>query len=271
MKRNHFQLGKNIIADAGAFGFGDEKYHTAKMFGAVITKTITNEPIGPSGIPDKRVPCGWINSNGLENPGITQYVSRYHNVNKLPKIVSIFGQSNDDYTSLGRMLNSLDCAGIEMNISYTDVEHNLTTPTEISRVCLALRKITSHPLIIKVSPYIDYYGILKEILYSDRPNRPPIDAIHIGNTQPVAYVKNGKLVHGGLSGKCLKPAALKATQDVYQLQRLYPHHWGALPVISGGGVSSRKDIKDFKIAGADYVAVCTAVKHNPLKAWWLTR
>ena len=168
------------------------------------------------------------------------------------------------------MLNSLDCAGIEMNVSCPNVEHNLTTPLEICRACRALRKITSHPLIIKVSPYIDYHDILKEILYSDRPNRPPIDAIHIGNAQPVAYVKSGKLVYGGLSGKCLKPAAIKATQDIYKLQRQYPHHWGALPVIAGGGVSSRKDVKDFNVAGADYVSVCTAVKHNPLKAWWLT-
>lgn len=270
MTRNHFLLSKNIIADAGTFGFGDKGYCTAKMFGAVITKTITNEPIEPSRIPDKIVPCGWINSNGLENPGITQYVSRYHNANKLPKIVSIFGQSIDEYVNLGRMLNSLNCAGIEMNISCPNIEHNLTTPIAIYRACRALRKVTTHPLIINVSPYIDYYEILKEILYSDRPHRPPIDAIHIGNTQPAAYVKNNKLVHGGLSGKCLKPAALKATQDIYQLQRLLPHHWGALPVIAGGGVSSRKDVRDFRTAGADYVAV-TGMRYNPVRAWWLTR
>lgn len=268
MKRNHFLLSRNIIADAGAYGFGDENFHTAKLFGAVITKTITNDPIELQGIPDKKVPCGRINSNGLNNPGITQYVSRYHTVNKLPKIVSIFGQSKDEYISLGRMLNSLDCAGIEMNISCPDIEHNLTTPIEICRACLALRKVTSHPLILRVSPYIDYYDILKEILYSNRPHRPPIDAIHIGNVQPVAYARNKRLVHGGLSGKCLKPAAVKATQGIYQLQRLYPHHWGALPVIASGGVNSRKDVQDFMTAGADYVAVDTK---NPIKSWWLTR
>lgn len=55
---------------------------------------------------------------------------------------------------------------------------------------------------------------------------------------------------GGLSGKAIKPIAIRM---IYQVRQST-----ALPIIGMGGISSAKDVIEFMLAGANAVAVGSA-------------
>jgi dihydroorotate dehydrogenase (NAD+) catalytic subunit len=59
---------------------------------------------------------------------------------------------------------------------------------------------------------------------------------------------------GGLSGKAIKPVAVKCVYDLYEVLDI--------PVIGVGGVSDWKDAVEFIMAGAKAVQIGSAVGNN---------
>lgn len=247
-----------IIADAGSFGFADRWKLIARMFDAVITKTITPLPI--NGVPRAiyKVRGGWINAVGLHNPGLSSYIEDiYEEEDDITKIISIYADTVDEYIDMVKELDILRFDAIELNLSCPNVHNTITTPSDIADLLSEIADCTTHNIIIKISPYQDYIGIANAAgrLY----------AVHIANTQPVMFLQDDIFrVSGGLSGKCLKYAGLKAVYDLSQLGL-------GIPLIAGGGVYTRRDVKDYIALGASKVSVCSSVMWNPLRAWWLTR
>ena len=64
---------------------------------------------------------------------------------------------------------------------------------------------------------------------------------------------------GGLSGKAIKPQALRCVYDIYQSINI--------PIIGCGGISSWQDAVEFFLAGAEAVQVGTAVFQRDLEVF----
>jgi len=247
-----------IIADAGSFGFADRWLSVARLFDAVITKTLTPSPIigRPNAI--YKVHGGWINSVGLANPGIDTYIDKIHKNNTIHKIISIHADTVLEYVEMVDKLNDLRCDGIELNLSCPNVHNSISSPEHIAQLLHAAQRASKHEIILKISPYQDYVGIMRVVGMT-------LQCVHVANTQPsLLYRRDGSVVAGGFSGKSIKYACYKATHDIRKM-------CADIRIISGGGVHSRSDVKGYLGVGADDVSVCSSVMWNPLRAWWLTR
>ena len=246
-----------IIADAGSFGFADRWKPIAKLFDAVITKTITPLPIKghPNAVYEVR--GGWINHVGLTNPGLDEYIHHIYKDDNINKIISIHADTLLEYVHMTDEINNLQCEAIELNMSCPNVENTITSPSDMSQLLHAVQRTSIRKIILKISPYQDYTGIMSAVSNT-------LQCVHVANTQPSMFMQNGVKLRGGFSSKYLKYAGLKATYDI---RSMCPD----IEIIAGGGVYSHKDIQDYVAMGADSVSVCSSVVWNPVRAWWLTR
>ncbi|MCD6221817.1 dihydroorotate dehydrogenase, partial [bacterium] len=89
VKAGKLKLNSPIVMVSGTFGYGTEKFDFIdyKKIGAITTKTITYEKW--KGNPQPRIseiPCGMINSIGLQNPGVSYFCEKiYPSLEKLKK------------------------------------------------------------------------------------------------------------------------------------------------------------------------------------------
>ena len=131
-----------------------------------------------------------------------------------------------------------------------------TTPRGAAEVTAAVRRATTLPLIVKLSPNVtdiveiaraaeaagaDGLSVMNTLLGMSidiRRRRP-----HLGN------------VFGGLSGPAVKPVALRMVWQVAGAVKV--------PVIGIGGIMTGEDAVEFLMAGASAVQVGTACFVNP--------
>jgi uncharacterized protein YebE (UPF0316 family) len=133
-------------------------------------------------------------------------------------------------------------------------------PDMSAKVVEACRRVTSKPLITKLSPNqtdiqenarrcieagTDGFAVINTVMGMaiDAERRRPV----IGNVQ------------GGLSGPAIKPIALLKVHQVYQVAKRHN-----VPIIGQGGIVSARDALEFIIAGATAVGVGTALFYDPL-------
>jgi dihydroorotate dehydrogenase (NAD+) catalytic subunit len=129
-----------------------------------------------------------------------------------------------------------------------------------ARVVEACRKVTSKPLITKLSPnQTDIRENARRCIEAGSDALAVINtimgmAIDVENRRPV--IGN---VQWGLSGPAIKPIALLKVHQVYEVARLH-----RVPIIGQGGISNATDALEFLIAGATAVGVGTALFYDPL-------
>lgn len=267
VKLGPLTLANPVVTAAGTFGAGREyaEYFDLKELGAIVPKTVTLKP--RSGNSPPRIwetPAGMLNSIGLQNPGIDHFIAEdlpYLARIGIPVIVNIAGDSVGEYVKLCSILDNHDevCA-VELNISCPNVEKGGMafgcTPGSTEEIVSATRKITSKPLIVKLSPNVlDIRNIAAAAKESGA------DIISLINTVSGMSIdiesRKPRLgnVTGGLSGPAIKPIALKM---VFQVTRSVN-----LPIIGMGGISSAEDAIEFFLAGASAIAVGTANFSDP--------
>lgn len=261
VKIGKITLPNPVITASGTFDV--EKYCDLidiNKLGAVITKTITlNKRLGNSPPRIVETPSGIINSIGLQNEGIDDFIK-----NKLPELkkyktnimVSIGGETQDEYIKLAKILNNADgISAIEINISCPNIrkERKLFAQDkkEIYKIVNKIRKATDLTLITKLSPNVtDITEVAKAAEDAGS------DAISLVNTFFAMAIgidtRKPKLgnITGGLSGPAIKPIALYL---VYQVAKSVK-----IPVIGIGGIAIWEDAVEFLIAGARAVQVGTA-------------
>ncbi|MDD6799484.1 MAG: dihydroorotate dehydrogenase [Firmicutes bacterium] len=256
-----------VVTASGTCGYGREyaPYYSPAELGAITVKCITAKP--RRGNPPPRVtetPGGMINAIGLQNPGADYFLK-----NELPAlkqtgatvIVNIAGSTPDEYAEVAGMLEGSDADMIEMNISCPNVKEGGiafgTRPDLAEAVTAAVRKRTSKPLIVKLSPNVSDITELARAAESGG-----ADALSLINTllgMRIDIKKRRPIlanVTGGLSGPAIFPVALRM---VWQTRAVT-----ALPIIGGGGISSPSDAVEMLLAGADAVSVGTAQFSDPL-------
>ncbi|MBW2088979.1 MAG: dihydroorotate dehydrogenase [Deltaproteobacteria bacterium] len=261
------ELKNPVMTASGTFGYAREfeKLIDLNRLGAVIVKGLSLEP--SRGNPPPRIvetPCGMLNAIGLENVGLEAFVKEKLPVLKMiepPVFVNIYGKSIADYAELASRLEDIEeVSGIEVNISCPNVTCGGMAfgayPESAAQVVRAVRKRTTRPLMIKLSPNVtDITEIARSV------EGEGADSISLINTITGMAIdietRRPKLANitGGLSGPAIRPVALRMVWQVAQVVNV--------PVIGVGGIMTAKDALEFLIAGAVAVQVGTANFINP--------
>ena len=262
-----------VIAASGTFGFG-QNYRglfDVSLLGGISGKGSTLEPRkGNSGVRIVEVTGGDINSIGLENPGIPHFIE--HELPEMMKlgpvaIANLAGHDLESYVEGARLLDKTDVPMIELNISCPNVKAGgMAFGMECgaaSTVVSAVRKATSKPLMVKLSPNApDLRAVAMACV------KAGADALSLVNTiQATAIdIETGKPVfdniRAGMCGPAIKPIALRMVYDVCEEMNKLPET-ERVPVVGIGGIAKWQDAVEFIMAGASAVQVGTATFTNP--------
>jgi dihydroorotate dehydrogenase (NAD+) catalytic subunit len=261
------KLKNPVMVASGTFGYGLEFKDLVDLdkLGAIVTKTITLKP--RQGNPQPRifdVQYGMINSIGLQNVGLKKFVNEklpeLKKITKTPIIVSIAGETKEEFLKITETLNNEKIEAIEMNISCPNMKGKIISQeaAETYKIISAVRKKTKHNLIAKLSPAVT--DITKIAKFCEDAGS---DAISLINSFPVIFYRSQLTAHcsptfGGLSGHCIKHIALRL---VYLVS-----HTVKIPVIGMGGIMNVNDALEFFKAGAKAIAIGCANFVNPKTA-----
>lgn len=232
--------------------------------GAHVTKTITRSR--RDGNPTPRV-CevggSMLNSIGIPSKGVSYFLENtlpFYRAYDAPLVVSISGNTSDEFATLCAEVSVEGVAAIEVNISCPNLEEDgkafAIRPSSTHEVMRKLRKSTHLPLWAKLTPNT---GETSEVARAAEEGGA--DALVVANTLLSMAIdihtrrpKLGKLM-GGLSGPSLKPVALRMAYQCAKATRI--------PVIGCGGISDANDVLEFMIAGASAVQIGTATFISP--------
>jgi dihydroorotate dehydrogenase (NAD+) catalytic subunit len=259
-----------VITASGTFGYAEEFASLVDLdrLGAIIVKGISLEP-RPGNKPPRIIEtaCGMLNAIGLENVGVERFITEklpYLQKISSPVIVNILGDSVEEYARLAERLNIVEgVSALEINISCPNVKKGGvafgTDPAMAAAVTSAVKKATSLPVIVKLSPNVtDITQVARAV------EDGGADAISLINTLLGMAIdsrtKKPRLANvvGGLSGPAIKPIALRMVWQTAQAVRV--------PVIGIGGIGTTEDALEFLIAGATAVQVGTANFYQPTTA-----
>lgn len=262
------QMDNPIVPASGTFGFGKEfkDYYDINILGSFSFKGTTKD--ARFGNPTPRIAeCknGMINAVGLQNPGVHHVIE--HELFEMKEyfskkvIANVSGFSVDDYAYTCELLDKEEQVGIlEVNVSCPNVHGGGmsfgTQPEAAAEVTRAVKKVTTKPVFIKLSPNVtDIVAIAKACEDAGADGICLINTllgmrIDIKRRQPVIANKMG-----GFSGDAVFPVAVRM---VYQVAKACN-----IPVMGCGGVSCAKDVIEMMMAGATAVQVGAANLINP--------
>jgi len=261
------ELENPVMTASGTFGYAVEFEELVDLnrLGGIIVKGLSLEPsMGNKPPRIVETACGMLNAIGLENVGIEAFVKEklpFLKELSAPVFTNIYGKSISDYALLAARIDELnEVAGIEVNISCPNVKAGGiafgVVPETAAEVIKAVRKATSKPLMVKLSPNVtDITQIARAV------EGAGADSLSLVNTITGMSIdietRRPKLANitGGLSGPAIKPVALRMVWQVAQSVKI--------PVIGVGGIVCAEDAIEFLIAGAVAVQVGTANFVNP--------
>lgn len=257
-----------VIPASGTFGYGYEfaVLYDINCLGTFSFKGTTKEP--RFGNPTPRIAeceAGMLNAVGLQNPGVEKVISeelpRLKEVFAKPVMANISGFSVEDYVYTSEKLNAEPQVGwLEINISCPNVHGGGmsfgTDPDAAAEVIRAVRRVTSKPVIAKLSPNVT--DITRIALSCEEAGADGISLINTLLGMRIDLKTRKPLLAnttGGLSGPAIFPVALRMVYQVCRAVRI--------PVIGMGGISSAEDVLEMMMAGAAAVQVGAANLVNP--------
>jgi dihydroorotate dehydrogenase len=234
-------------------------------FGAVTAKTITREPRPGHPQPNlARVRTaagpGLVNCNGFQNPGVEKFRRQIAALpHRVPLIVSVAGESADDYLALAQALAPFGDL-VEFNISSpntTLVYAWSTRPAELTSLLKAAGAAAPKPLVVKLSP--DFADVNEgEIIPAAL--EAGVRIVNYGNTR---RIEDRRLSQGtgGLSGPEIFPATLA------NVRRVRARFGDALEIIATGGVDTADKAVALLREGATAIGCFTGfITRGPLLA-----
>lgn len=263
---NGVNLKNPVITASGTFGYGREfeEYMDLSRLGAMVTKGLTlNKKKGNPGIRLHETSSGLMNSIGLQNPGVKDFIEKdlaYMKTFDCPIIVNLGGSTIEDYLEGVELLNKEDIDMIELNISCPNVKEGgmaFGVKAETARDIVArVSKICKKPLMVKLSPNAEN---IKEMAYACCD--AGADSLSLVNTfNSLAIDIYGRKpvfdnITAGLSGPAIKPIALRMVYEVAKTVNI--------PVVGIGGIVSSEDAIEFIMAGAHAIQVGMGNFINP--------
>ena len=259
-----------IVTSSGCFGFGLEyrDYFDPNVLGGIVVKGLTMEPRdGNYGTRIAETPGGMLNCVGLENPGIDFFET--HILKDMKEagittniIANINGKTVEEYIEIAKRVEKIkEVDIIELNISCPNVKDGGmafgANPEVAGRVTREVRKVTTKPLVVKLSPNVTDIAYIAKVVEENG-----ADAVSLINTLlgMAIDLKTKKPLlgntFGGFSGPAVKPVALRMVYQVYKAVNI--------PIVGMGGISSTEDALEFIMAGASMVSLGTGIFFNPV-------
>ncbi len=250
-----------LMLAAGIMGTtGDSLKRIAQAgAGAVVTKSIGTEPRSGHNNPSMvEVDCGYLNAMGLPNPSYKNFQDEIDRAREggVPVIASIFGGCSLDFSEIAK---SLDADAFELNVSCPHA-HGYgaeigTDPDLVEDITHAVKTAVNVPVWVKLTPNVTN---IKSIgLAAQRGGADAVVAINTVRGMAIDIESGYPILgnkFGGLSGRAIKPVAVKCVYDLYEVLDI--------PVIGVGGISDWKDAVEVIMAGAKAVQIGSAVGNN---------
>ena len=275
------QLPGRIWTASGCFAYGLNGHDIAAVdvaspyegLGAVVTKTVTPQPRPGNPMPRLvELPCGAINSIGLENVGFEAFLADVLpalETRGVPTVVSLAATRPEEF---GPMTARLAAAaadyehwhGVELNLSCPNVAeggHDFGSSPETVAACVSAARahLPDRALVAKLTPNTTHIAPLAAAAAE-----AGCDAVAAINTvvgldvdldtgQPALPRR-----FGGYSGPAIRPIALaKVDQIVREV---------GVPVVGVGGIDAAEDALKFFALGCVAVQVGTAQMRDPFAA-----
>ncbi len=242
-------------------------------FGAVTTRTLTVEPReghfttrtdwSMAELPGvlrryrtvlRGTDSGWLNAFGWANVGIDAYLADYYpRTRDQNTIVSLGGFSVEEFVSLVDTVNKAvpagDIAAVEFNVSCHNV--NFDFDAIIGDVLANAVPRSHHPVILKLSPDYDYVAHARLAASHGVSALTAINTVKALRLDPATGTPWLANRYGGLSGRAIKPIALRVVAELRDAGV-------TLPIIGTGGVRTFDDCREYFWAGADAVSLGSA-------------
>lgn len=255
-----------IIPASGVFGYGreyEELFPLSKLGGIATKGTTLHRRNGNLAPRIAETPSGMLNSVGLQNPGIDHFINVELPVllTKDTVILANFaGSTVEECVEVAEKLDETDVHMLELNISCPNVKQGgaaFGTSCEMAaEVTAQVRKATSKPLVVKLSPNVTSITEIAKAVEA-----AGADAVSLINTLLGMRIdiNTGRPILrnnvGGMSGPAVFPIAVRMVWQVANAVKI--------PVIGMGGVSSGRDAIELMMAGASAVQVGAAIFADP--------
>jgi dihydroorotate dehydrogenase len=234
-------------------------------FGAVTAKTITRDPRPGHPAPNlvrmrTAAGPGLVNCNGFQNPGVEGFRAAIAGLrHRVPLVVSVAGESREDYLALTEALAPLGDL-VEFNISSPNtrlVYAWSTRPAELTSLLREAAAASPKPLIVKLSPD---FAEANEAEIIPAALEAGVRIVNYGNTRRVDEPRLSQRT-GGLSGPEIFPATLA------NVRRTRARFGDALEIIATGGVDSPDKAVALLRAGATAIGCFTGfITRGPMLA-----
>ena len=261
-----------VMTAAGTFGYGVEYARIAEVhrLGAVICKGTTLRPRSGNAQPRTvETASGMLNAIGLQNVGVRTLIDKYAPTWatwQTPVIVNIAGETIEEYVGIAERLEGVEgIAAIEVNVSCPNVQEGGvvfgSSPQMVASVTSAIRRVTTLPLIVKLSP--NSGDVRPTALAAATSGADAVSLINTMTSLRIDIHTRKPALHnvtGGLSGPAIKPIALRMVYEVArELRASVPH----VPITGLGGIATAEDALEFLMAGASAIQIGTAHFVNP--------
>jgi len=195
----------------------------------------------------KLIPGGSVNKVSLTNPGIDWWCREVGPTIDFKRFAvggSIFG-TTEELVAMAEILNAFDLVALEVNVSCPNTGHSLSETSMVVSSVKAVKRVSRHPVIVKLSvaqPYLDIARELRGIAEAISLNSVPWEIAFPKQRSPLWRLD--RRVGGGGGGVSGQPAqkfnwtALRLLVDA-----------DCLPVIAPG-VMAYEDLKIVRGLGA---------------------
>lgn len=258
------ELKNPLMLAAGILGSNSSSLNMVLNAGAggVVTKSFSKNPNpGYKNPTTVGVDEGTIlNAIGLSSPGVDNFLEEIKKVNAdddQALIASIYGSLPEEFGYLVEQVQEhVDM--IELNIScphaMAGCGASIGQDPELSRkIVSAAVENSSVPIIAKLTPNVtDIAEIAKACEDAGADGLSLINSLGPGmviNIDVAKPVLSNRM--GGMSGKAIKPIAIRDVYVVYEAVDI--------PIIGVGGISNYRDVVEFIYAGASAVQIGTSI------------
>lgn len=274
----------DVVLDAGVLGFdgwGWPPEWLAILTGrlrpkqlAAISKTLTYGPNAgnfrwwkPWGSIRYLGGGNYVNKMGLPNPGLSALkdeLGLFCRRVGVP-IISVLPPHTDGAGAFAYELAKADLGMVAVEINASCPNYEAVNPETLPDTIAQMREYLRCPLIVKMGAM----GSSERLARAAIELEPHVDVLHIINTVPYSSVfplrksplatDKNPLDGGGVSGPAIHSIALLALMAIRTAGFVKP-------IICGGGISSLIRAQSMARAGADAVAIGTAIRYDPALA-----
>lgn len=251
-----------LMLAAGVMGSNASSMNWILKSGAagVVSKSFSLEPNpGYANPTTVGVECGIINAIGLSNPGAENFKEELKRIDRKGNvsIASIYGATPEEFSKL--VLKIEDYVDmIELNIScpHAMEGYGASIGQDVNlthKIVSAAKDSANKPVIAKLTPNVtDIVEIAMAAQDAGADGLTLINSLGPGmkiNIDVARPVLSNKF--GGMSGRAIKPIALRNVYTVYDNVDI--------PIIGVGGISNFEDVVEFLFAGARAVQIGTSI------------